>query len=233
MKADPTDVDKAYAAYRPRSLRFYDWWFYEVLNPKVWDCPTGKLVKFYREHLSGNHLEAGAGTGYLLERALGEDQDRLVLLDINRDCLDYAASRLEFWRPDLFQENMLERMDLPGDGFDSIAVNYVFHRLPGSLEQKAGLALDHLAPHLNEGGTLFGTSILGIDVQRSRKARMLMKHFNRRGIFSNRNDSLGSMMEALSTRFKTFNVEVHGCVVLFWCRGLRDSFRERMELESL
>jgi hypothetical protein len=39
---------------------------------------------------------------------------------------------------------------------------------------------------------------------------------NQKRIFSNREDSLGSMMEALSSCFKTFNVEVHGSVVLFW-----------------
>jgi hypothetical protein len=56
-------------------------------------------------------------------------------------------------------------------------------------------------------------------------AKFLMRHYNRKGIFSNTQDSLGGIMETLSKRFKTFNVEVCGCVVLFWGKGLRDGYR--------
>jgi hypothetical protein len=54
---------------------------------------------------------------------------------------------------------------------------------------------------------------------------MAMALYNRKGIFSNREDSLGAMMEALSTRFRTFNVEVCGCVLLFWGKGLREAYQ--------
>ena len=56
-----------------------------------------------------------------------------------------------------------------------------------------------------------------------------MNFYNRKGIFSNREDSLGSIMEALSKRFKTFNVEVEGCVVIFSGKGVRDSYRASRE----
>jgi hypothetical protein len=32
-------------------------------------------------------------------------------------------------------------------------------------------------------------------------------------------------MEALSARFRTFNVEVCGCAVIFWGKGLREAYR--------
>ncbi|MCH1408282.1 MAG: hypothetical protein L7V87_04565, partial [Verrucomicrobiales bacterium] len=56
----------------------------------------------------------------------------------------------------------------------------------------------------------------------------LMKIYNKKGVFSNEDDSLGAVMEGLQQRFKTFNVEVRGCVVIFWGKGLRDGYSERL-----
>jgi hypothetical protein len=54
---------------------------------------------------------------------------------------------------------------------------------------------------------------------------MTMALYNRKGVFSNTQDSLGGLMEALSARFRTFNVEVCGCAVIFWGKGLREAYR--------
>ncbi len=228
MKAELTDLEKGYMAYTRRSLAFYDWWVLGVSNKMIWKCPTGEILDLYREHLSDNHLEVGVGTGYFLERTLPQGKPRVALLDINRDCLEVAAARISDYRPEIHQENVLEPLKLQGAGYDSIALNYLLHCLPGNLEIKAGKVLDHLAPYLHEKGTVFGSTILGADIKRPVLAKILMNRYNKSGIFSNRQDSLGAVMEALSTRFKTFNVEVHGCVVLFSGKGLRDSYREKM-----
>ena len=156
---------------------------------------------------------------------------RIALLDANRDCLEYAAARIDAVKPELHQENVLEPFELPGVKFDSMGLNYLLHCLPGKLEDKAGAAFDHLAPYLHEEGTVFGSTILGTEIQRPLLAKILMRAYNKTGIFSNTEDSLGAMMEALSTRFKTFNVEVQGCVVLFWGKALRDSYREQLGLK--
>jgi hypothetical protein len=229
MKAELTDVERGYAVYTRRSLSIYDRFVLGFLNQAVWKCPTEELLTLYRAHISTNHLEAGVGSGFFLERTLPDSEVRLALLDANRDCLEYAAARVERFRPELHQENLLEPIELPGSGFDSIGLNYVLHCLPGNLETKAGLVFDHLAPYLHEKGTLFGSTILGTEIQIPLPARIVMRRFNKKGIFSNENDSLGSIMEALSSRFKTFNVEVQGCVVLFWGKGLRDGFQRRLK----
>ena len=95
------------------------------------------------------------------------------------------------------------------------------------LEDKAEKVFDHLIPHLDNDGVVFGSTILGMDIQRPLLARLLMSFYNSKGIFSNQQDSLGAMMEVLSKRFRTFNVEVCGCVVLFWGKGLRETYRNR------
>lgn len=225
MKARLSDVERAHAIYTKRNLALYDWWVLDFSNRRLWDCDTEKLVALYRAHITPNHLEVGVGTGYLLEHSLPAETRRLALLDINPNCLDRTAKRLEAHHPEVHQENVLEPLLLRGARFDSIGLNYVLHCLPGRLEQKGARVLDHLVPHLQDDGVLFGSTILGRDLPIPFAARMAMALYNRKGIFSNREDSLGGMMEALSTRFRTFNVEVCGCVVLFWAKGLREAYQ--------
>lgn len=229
MKAELTDLEKGYVAYTRRSLAFYDWWVLGVSNKLIWKCPTDEILELYEAHLSDNHLEVGVGTGYFLEKMLPEGKPRVGLLDINRDCLEVTSARISDYRPEIHQENVLEPLELHGAGYDSIAINYLLHCLPGSLETKAGKVIDHLAPYLRDKGTLFGSTILGAEIKRPIAATLLMKQYNKKGIFSNTQDSLGAVMEALSTRFKTFNVEVQGCVVLFWGKGVKESYRERLK----
>jgi len=222
MKAKISDVDRGHAVYTKRNLARYDWWVLGVLNNKVWQCPTSKLESFYREHLSPNHLEVGAGTGYFLDKCLPpleEVESRVALLDINRDCLDTASVRIADYRPELYQENVLEPFEIPEGKFDSIAVNYLLHCLPGDPEKKAIAVFDNLLPHLIEGGTLFGATILGNEIKRPMLAAAMMSCYNKKGVMANSNDGLGAVMEALSSCFKTFNVEVCGCVVMFWGKG--------------
>ncbi len=221
MKPELSDVDRAHRIYTPRNLAFYDWWVLGVSNHWFWRCPTAKLLDLYRSRITGNHLEVGVGTGYFPAQTLAVG-GRLALLDINRHCLDRASKRLAPHRPEIYQENVLEPIPLKIAPFDSIALNYLLHCLPGPIEQKAATVIDHLLPLLAPGGTIFGSTLLGKDIQRPVLSVPLMARYNRSGIFSNQEDSLGGLMEVLSTRFKTFNVEVHGCAVLFWAKGLRD-----------
>lgn len=224
MKAELSDVDRAHAAYTKRSLAFYDWWVLGISNRSIWKCDTAKILDLYRAKLSANHLEVGVGTGYFLEHSLPEGYPRIALLDINRDCLERTAKRIAAYKPEIHQDSVLEPLQLKGKRFDSIAINYLLHCLPGGLEVKAGKVFDHLIPYLENDGVLFGSTILGLDIQRPMVAKLLMGHYNKKGIFSNTQDSLGGIMETLSKRFKTFNVEVRGCVVLFWGKGLRDGY---------
>ncbi len=226
MKAELSDVERGHAAYTKRSLAFYDWWVLGFSNKRIWKCPTEKLLELYRSHITDNHLEVGVGTGYFLEHALPEGEPRVGLLDINRDCLDRAYQRIADFRPEIYQEDVLDPLDFSVPEFDSIAMNYLLHCLPGRLELKMGEVLDNLIPALKNDGVVFGATILGTDIQRPILAKLLMSCYNRKGIFSNTEDGLGAVMETLQKRFRTFNVEVSGCVVMFWGKGLRQAYRK-------
>ena len=225
MKAGLSDVERGHAVYTKTNLALYDAFVHGFSNRWIWKCETEKLLDLYRSHISTNHLEVGVGTGFFPAHVLSDGQIRLALLDINRNCLERAAKRLAAYRPEIHQENVLEPFVLKGARFDSIAVNYVLHCLPGRLENKAAAVFDHLAPHLQDDGEIFGATLLGSEIQRPLSARVWMAHYNRKGVFSNSQDSLGGIMEVLSARFRTFNVEVCGCAVLFWGKGLREAYR--------
>lgn len=211
--ADPDAIAKAHAIYTPLSLSFYDMAVHGLSNRFAWKCPTPELVALYRRHLSGNHLEAAVGTGLFLDRA-GRAFDRLVLLDINTNCLDTAAGRLRRFSPECRQTNLLSPDPLDLRPFDSVGLTYVLHCLPGAMSDKL-VAVDRLKPSMADGATLFGATILGRDIRPNAPARALLRAYNRRGVFNNLEDDLGALREGLESRFAHVEIAQHGLVALF------------------
>jgi SAM-dependent methyltransferase len=202
----------------------YTWWtlrvFYDVgvlgySNRFVWKCPTPVQLDWYDTHVSANHLDVGVGTGYYTAYCrYPSPTPRLALMDLNANSLEYAASRAARYSPETYRRNVLDPIDFDAPRFDSIGLNNLLHCLPGSMDEKA-VAFDHLRPLLNPGGCVFGATLLQGDVPRSAQARMLMKTYNRRGLFSNEQDTLESLERALRQRFKESQVTLHGCMALF------------------
>ena len=98
-----------------------------------------------------------------------------------------------------------------------MAMNYLLHCLPGSIESKAA-AFDHVKPLMTPGAVVFGSTLLQGGVRRSWLARRLMETYNRKGIFSNRDDDLDGLKRALGRRFRDVSIEVVGCAALFSAR---------------
>ena len=203
-----------YAVYTRRVLGIYDWWVLGISNRCLWKCPTSRLLALYDEHVSGNHLEIGVGTGFFLDRCrFPTAAPRVVLFDANRNCLDRAARRIARYAPRTLQGNVMQSIDVPGT-FDSVGMNYLLHCLPGPMANKAP-AIRRAASLLNPGGVLFGSTILSAGVRRGRMARWLMEHYNARGIFSNRCDDLESLQIALGACFRDPRLTTVGCVAIF------------------
>ena len=162
-----------------------------------------------------NHLEAGVGTGFFLDRAGGPEFDRLVLLDINRNCLDRAARRLDTSRPEPSpSEPACPDSTAVSSRFDSVGLTYVLHCLPGRLKEKLQ-AVDHLSPLMGERAVLFGATILGRGIAPNAAARTLLDLYNAKGVFNNREDDFESLSEGLRRRFGEVEIERQGCVALF------------------
>lgn len=206
------------AVYTPAVLRLYDAWVLGISNRWIWKCPTPRLLKHFNRHVSGNHLDAGVGTGYFLDRCrFPQAEPRVALLDLNPHALRTASRRIARYRPEVYQANVLEPLPSDIPPFDSISLNYVLHCLPGTMETK-GRAIEHLRARLEPGGVVFGSTLLGQGVSGGPMARWLQNRYNARGIFCNATDDLDGLRSVLRGEFDEVELEVVGCAALFSCR---------------
>lgn len=218
MEVSPQQVAAGQAIYTHRNLNIYDLVVHGLSNPWIWHCPTQRLVDHYNRHVTSSHLDVGVGTGYLLDKCrFPSPAPRVALMDLNRNTLDYASQRIARYRPETYLRNVLEPIPIEAERFDSIGLSYLLHCIPGTITSKA-VAFDHLAPLLNPGGVIFGATLLQQGVERNTLARYLMSFYNRKGIFSNKQDSLAGLNQALEQRFNDVKVEVIGCAALFVAR---------------
>lgn len=215
MSATPEQVAAGQAIYTKRTLAAYDFVVLGVSNRFVWKCPTRRLEEHYNRHVTAKHLDFGVGTGYFLDRCRFPSRTpRVALMDLNPAALEFASRRIERYKPTTYCRNVLEPISIDVGKFDSVGINYLLHCVPGSIESKAA-AFDNLKALMNPGAVLFGSTLLQGGVPRSWLAKRVMNAYNRKGIFSNREDGLDGLTLALNQRFREVSVEVVGCAALF------------------
>lgn len=215
MSVTSEQIEAGQAVYTHRALRAYDFVVLGVSNRFIWRCPTSRLLQHYNKHVTDNHLDVGVGSGYFPDHCrFASESPRVGLMDLNADALAYASARIARYQPETYRCNVLEPMSLDCDKFDSVAVNYLIHCLPGTMQSKSVL-FDHLMELMNPGAVLFGSTLLQVGVKRGWTARKLMKFYNSKGIFGNENDSLTDLETALHSRFRDVQIQVAGCVALF------------------
>jgi len=207
-------VEAGQAAYNKMALPFYDLWVLGFSNSFLWQCPTKLLRKEFVKNVTSNHLDVGVGTGYYLDKCLNNTKRRLALLDLNPNSLESTATRVSRFEPEIYHANILDTLDLECDKFDSISMNYLLHCLSGTLNEKS-LVFRSLRPYLNDNGIIFGSTILGKDVEIGYLARKLMSIYNQKGIFDNHQDSLSALSSSLHEYFIEVNIQVIGCVAIF------------------
>lgn len=219
MERFPNEHEPGYAVYSRMSLAIYDALVLGLSNKFIWKCPSHHLRAHYDTHLRPRHLDVGVGTGYFLDKArFPVSKPGVTLLDPNEACLETAAARIGRYNPKCIRADALVPWPETLGQHDSIGLNYVFHCLPGDMAKK-GRLLDHLRPHLSDGGVVFGATILQGRAPRSALARKLMTIYNRKGVFSNTQDTLETLKAELSARFGDVRVQMAGCVALFSARS--------------
>lgn len=157
--------------YNQFVLELYDFLILRLSSTLVWRCPTASLVFIYSHHLSRRHLEAGVGTGYLLQHGIFPSHSiALLLVDCNTTVVRHALRRLVRYQPKavVFDLMQAEWPELPKQ--QSIGLNYVWHGLQGTSEQRGAL-LGRLAQLLTSDGVLFGATVRGIHPDMPRMAR--------------------------------------------------------------
>lgn len=217
MQPSDEEIKAGQAVYSKKILSAYDILVLGISNRFLWKCPTPLLIQHYNKNISNNHLDVGVGTGYFLDRCqLPSSSPRIALMDLNQNTLDFASHRIQRYQPETYQQNILEPITQEIATFDSLGVNYLFHCLPGALAEKM-IALDYLSPLLKANATVFGSTILGADLDQvpNLGARKLMGFYNKKKIFSNQQDSLSELSDNLKQRLSNVQIQTHGCVALF------------------
>ena len=215
MNPTPAEIAAGHAFYTRRSLALYDVAILGFFSRMAWRCPARRIVTHYDQHVSANHLDVGVGTGYFLDHCrFPSETPRVALLDPNANCLEVASRRLTRFDPEIIEADVLQPVGYSGHRFDSIALNYLLHCLPGDLTSK-GRVFDHLRPMANPGATVFGATLLHDGVRRNWLARSVMTRNNAHAIFSNTTDSLNGLRAMLGTHLTEVTVEVVGCVGVF------------------
>jgi SAM-dependent methyltransferase len=207
------------AVYTPARLALYDAAILGLSCRFVWRCPSGRFLELYNRHVGARHLDVGVGTGYFLDRCrFPVERPAITLLDLSEACLAKAARRIARYSPEVRRANVLEPLDLGEARFDSVALNGVLHCLPATMDEKAGV-FRSLRPLLDEGGVLFGSTILGRGVAHRRVARKVIGIYNREGIFTNLADDLEGLERAITSSFPRVEVETQGSFALFAARA--------------
>lgn len=211
---DKEAVIAGQAVYSKKVLSIYDIWVLGVSNHYFWKCPTRCISGQFIDLVSANHLDVGVGSGYYLKRHLPTETKRIALLDLNKNSLAATSKAIRSFKPEVYCRNVLEPLALDCDRFDSVSVNYLLHCLPGNMSEK-GIIFSNLKQVMNEGGVLFGSTILGKGTEKNAMARKLMAVYNKKGIFSNESDELDALSSSLNENFFDVKVEVIGSVALF------------------
>jgi ubiquinone/menaquinone biosynthesis C-methylase UbiE len=165
--------------------------------------------------LSRRHLEVGVGTGYLLQHGIFPSHSvELLLLDCNPTVLRHALRRLARYQPKAIDLDVMQTQwpDLPKQ--QSIGLNYVWHGLQGTPEQRGAL-FGRLARLLADDGVLFGATVRGLHPQMSKLARYASQHWLSKGFFNNQYDTPELVTDYLQRYFGEVEVWLRGEVILF------------------
>ena len=205
------------AIYTHWLLAVYDWWILGVVTTYAWRCPTTSyLLPFFRKHASVKHLDIGVGTGYYLSNADLPPEAIVTLVDLNANSLETAQARLGREGTRTVLHDIFEPLPKELGNFDSISPFYLMHCLPGSVEKKCEI-FGHLKDRLNDGGCVYGATILGAGVKHNIFGRAILTLGNSKGFFTNRDDSEAGFVNALGAYFGEVEVELQGTVLIVKC----------------
>ena len=103
--------------------------------------------------------------------------------------------------------------------YDSIALYYIFHCLPGAFPEKADKVFQTVIPALAPGGVVFGSTVLGKECDHNTLSRTMVMLYNKKGMFGNRDDTEANLRKSLEANFHEYDLRVEGIVALFSARN--------------
>ncbi|MGK3141895.1 class I SAM-dependent methyltransferase [Pantoea sp. C2G6] len=202
--------------YTPLSLRLYDWWVLDISNSYAWQCKTRPvLLDHFQAFLGKDHMDIGVGTGFYLAQS-SQQAGHLTLVDLNPSSLKAASQRVSArYTPECIEHDIFKPLpDRLNHRFDSVSLFYLLHCLPGEMAFKSAV-IANAARTLKADGILYGATILGSGVIHNKFGRKLMNIYNKKGIFSNWQDSAEELKKILEASFRQVEIKICGTVALF------------------
>jgi len=172
-------------------------------------------MDWYRPLFGKRHLDIGPGSGYCIDNGAAPDTD-LTLLDPNLQVLAHCAKRLARFDPTLVEADVLKPLPVEGP-FDSVALSFVLHCLPGPMDRKSD-AITNAAAVLAPDGVLFGGTVLGVDEPHNAPARAFIRFASKRGLFDNLGDTRDGLETILHQSFAEVEIDVRGSLAMFTAR---------------
>ncbi len=206
------------SSYSKTILFFYDYFVLRFSCKYLWQCSKEIMLGFYNTHISALHLDVGVGTGYFPDQCnFPIAQPTIHLLDLNPNSLQATATRIKRYHPIVHCADIMQPLTSISTRFDSISISFLLHCLPGNMLSKE-CVFKNLIPLLNNGGIIFGATVLGQNNKTNFLAKQLMNFYNAKGIFTNHNDTIEDLEKILANNFNTYSVTQVGCTALFWGR---------------
>lgn len=209
--------DQVHAGARPYTrpfLHLYDLWVVRLSNSLAWRCHRRNFLDQYDRLVASRHLEVGPGSGWAISHASRPVDTAVTLLDLNPNCLRHTAERLG--GASVIEQSVFEPLPASAGQFDSIALSYVVHCIPGTWEEKS-VALRNLGAALAPDGVLFGSTVVA-DSPRNLLGHALFEMYNAIGAFHSRGDDLAGLEAALRSVFVDVDISTVGNVALFTAR---------------
>lgn len=214
------DNQTYFSVYTRRALQVYDWVVLGISARLIGNCNVRALIlAMYRQHISTNHLDIGPGSGYFLDHALdGAQGVRLVLSDIQPNCIVHCMKRLSRFKPSFFLANIVTPFTVDRQ-FASIGLNFVLHCVPGTMHQKLEPICHNIAAMLQPDGVFFGSTAVGKGGKFNSLGKFINNKYNDVGIFSNLNDDMATIETVLKRHFKNVQTNQVGTIVFFSAVG--------------
>ncbi|PJD91640.1 MAG: methyltransferase type 12 [Legionella sp.] len=209
-----SDIKKGQAIYTPIMLKLYDLWVLDISNTWIWRCSKSILQEQFNQCATANHLDIGVGTGFYLKQYQWPLKAQLSLMDLNPNCLEVAKNISQNIMPNVYLHDIFKPNQRLFQQFNSVSINYLLHCLPGSMATKS-VAIANAVSMLMPGGVLFGATILVNTNLHTKMSKRLCAFYNKKGIFSNENDTLDALKVTLEQHLTDVDIKVVGCVALF------------------
>ncbi|KAH7154542.1 S-adenosyl-L-methionine-dependent methyltransferase [Fusarium sp. MPI-SDFR-AT-0072] len=220
------------SGYTTFYLSIYDTYVLRFSMPVYWGCSTKKSLRpLFSRNFSKTHVDIGVGTGYFPAEAMQDahlvPKDlHVTLVDFSEHFLTAARKRVLSRDPDVDVRCILANAGEPlpeslhYKQFDSASLFLILHCMPGPTTSKAK-AIANAKSLLTSRGILIGCTLLGKqwdktdgryglknEKPRGMMAGVILRLYNKRGIFDNWHNDPNVFTQVLEDEFEHVETRV-------------------------